>query len=126
MMKLSIVATADVKMILEELIIGKIPIQASWKLKKIAYKFDEHYRMYETSRNDLVKKYAIVDEEGKLVTDEKGGINVDPTKMDAFIAEHKELLDIDIDMPTVSIKELGDKLEIEAKKLIILGDIIVD
>jgi hypothetical protein len=125
-MKLAVIANPKVREILLELIDSDIPIQASWKIKKMVYKFDEHHTMYKQSELDLIKKYAVLDTDGEMLVGEKGEISVDPANMEKWTAEMTELVNVDIDMPTVSIKDFGNKIDLKPKKLIILDGLVVD
>lgn len=116
----------EFKKTLADLTAAKIPVTVAWKLRKIRMKIDEHLSTYEQARLDLVKKYATKNENGDLAQDEKGLISVDKENIQAYSEDLMQLLKVEVEVPTLSIKELGDKLEIEADKLLSLGDILVD
>jgi len=125
-MKLATIVSPVTKEALMRLLASNIPITAAWKLKKIVTEFDKNIHQYEEQRNDLVKKYATKNDDGSFVEGENGQINVDPKQMDSFVKDHLELLSVEVELPTVTIASLGDKLEVKTVDLFALDGIVVD
>jgi hypothetical protein len=127
-MKLVVASNPLAKKVLEKLINSdKLPITAAWKIKKIVIEYNKHATDYSQAYNDLVKKYAVRDENGEVVVDEKGTFNLDKAQNQVFGTELLELLNVEVEMPTVKIHELGTKLEgITPDELMLLDGVVID
>jgi hypothetical protein len=127
-MKLLLVSTTAAKEVLTKMINSPhLPITTVWKLKKLVLKFNEQANLYEEMRNELVKKHATRDEDGKIIEDEKKTVHVDPANLNVFTEELAKLLQIEVEMPSISITDLGEKVEgLTASDFLALDDLIVD
>jgi len=107
---------------------AKIPVKTSWKLRNISKKLDENLKLFNESREDLVKKLATKDDAGIMQTEDLDGqksyVFSEENKKE-FLREMESLQSIDVKIEKIKIEELGD-IFIEPMILIYLGDLLKD
>lgn len=108
-----------------KLLEAQVSAKMAFKLKGISKILDDEKAKFEFARLALVKKYAERDEKGEIKTNSEGVYKVDESKMNEFITEFNELIKIEIDVPSINFEELGDKVSLTAKELILLEGLVV-
>lgn len=111
--------------ILKLLEVDGLPIKASYRISKIHKAIVAESEKFDEMRRSIVKKYAKTKEDGSLDIDEAGNVAVPNENIDAFNADMKDLFDIEFEVGTISVAELGDA-KITPKMFGILSDILVD
>lgn len=93
---------------------GKFPIQTSLIIAANNRALQEVATEYEKRRQELVKKYSTKDKDDNTV--------IPPEKVDIFQTANGKYLDeeVEVDLQTVSLKELGAKFEVEPNALVAL------
>lgn len=102
-MKIKIGKLLEMKKSLEKLIsLDDIPIKTSFKIAKSIKNFNDEYTAFEDSKTKLFKKYG---EENK-----EGNLEVKKENIEKFKKEIEDLMEIKINIkvPKVTLKELGD------------------
>ena len=86
---------------------GKIPTEKAWKLAKAIRKIEGELEDYEKVRIAKIKEYGKENEDGSVRVEEK--------KMQSFQDDLNQILtkEIEIDMPDITAKDLGDKIELK-------------
>jgi len=102
----------------------EMPLKAVIVLKGVVSLLNSEIERYETARQALLNTYGKKDEEGKLVVGENRHVVFDTENMMAYSKAYSELCDQDVDVPTLSAKELGDKLTLTHSDLLTLGDLV--
>jgi len=108
-----------------KLIDTSMPMKTAYKLKKIATQIVEEQKMYEESRRGLLSEFGDKNKDGSLVSDENGMVKMSGDNGRIFVEKHRELLEIDIDVGTVSIEDMGN-ISVTTNDLIILDGIFKD
>lgn len=108
-----------------KLLEAQVPAKMAFKLKGISKILDDEKAKFEFARLALVKKYAERDEKGEIKTNAEGVYKVDESKMNEFLNEFNDLVKIDIDVPRINFEDLGDKVSLTAKELILLEGLVV-
>lgn len=85
-----------------------MPMKTAFDLKKIAVRVGEEQRQYEEMRKDLLQTFGDKEKDGTLITDERGMVKMTGDNARNFQVKHQELLEVDVDVGSVSITELGD------------------
>ena len=101
-MKIKIRKLLEIKQSLEKLISLDIPIKTAFKISKSIKNFNDEYAAFEDSKIKLFKKYG---EEN-----EKGNLEIKKENTEKFKKELEDLMEIKINIkvPKVTLKELGD------------------
>jgi hypothetical protein len=105
-MKLGRVNDSRFHMALTKLASMPIPLRAAFKLKGIAHRVGEETKKFEEVRQGALQTFGSKDEKGELLVDEQGAT--------------------DIEVGTLSIAELGDKLTLPTEDVIALDGILVE
>lgn len=93
---------------------GKFAIQTSLIIAANNRALQEVATEYEKRRQELVKKYSEKDKDNNTI--------IPPAKVDIYQTSNKKYLDeeVEVELQTVSLKELGAKFEVEANALVAL------
>lgn len=124
-MKLAKIVTPEFQRAVQVLLKQPLPIKTAHKLRGIIKKIDQELDNYEAVRKDLLGKHGKKKANGVL--DIKDGvIQFEGDAMKDFIRDVNELTSIDVELPTVTLNELGNEILLSAEQLIILEGILVD
>ena len=106
----------------------RLPFSLAYKLSKIAQKLDEQVEFYTKNLHDLVDEYGEKDENGEIITDKEnnGSIVIKTEKIEDFQNKIIELQSIEVgeDIPTLTLIELEDKIELTTQEVLSLMPII--
>jgi hypothetical protein len=125
-MKLAKLTDARFHAALQKLNAQSLPLRVAFKLKSIQLRIDEELKKFEECRQSALNKFGKKDAEGKLILQEDNSVEFEPGQLQAFAHELNDLGQIDIDLPTVKLDDLGDKLELSINELVLLDGIIVE
>lgn len=121
-MKLAQLLDDNFHMVLKELKAQKIPSKTAYALKGIDKRIEQELMKYEEVRRELLLKYGKKDEANNLIiNDDKTVILEDQT---GFLMEMAELVSVDIDIGSIAIDSLGDKVELSVNDLTALGGLV--
>ena len=113
---------------IKNLITQRLPFSLAYKLSKIAQKLDEQVEFYTKNLHDLVDEYGEKDENGEIITDKEnnGSIVIKTEKIEDFQNKIIELQSIEVgeDIPTLTLMELEDKIELTTQEVLSLMPII--
>ena len=98
-----------------------LPIKTAYKLKKMATQITDEQRRYDELRKQLLEKLGEKDDKGDLKIE--NGIVMLGDNEKAYVTEHQELLDIDIELTAINVDDLGD-VKLSVSDLIALGNLI--
>lgn len=106
---------------LQKLFNEPLPIKTTFKLKKITQEIDNNLKIYDDSRNSLLKKYGKADKENE------GMFIIDPKNQKALDKEHTELTEMEVSLSfePISSSILG-KIQLSSKDLVLLDWLIVE
>ena len=124
-MKLARVTDPKFQETLKKLLKEPLPLKTSFKLKGIAKRAQEELDKYEEVRKAAVSKYGAKDDKGELLVQEDGNVRLDGDDLQGFIKEITDLVNLEIDLGTLSIDELGDRVQLTAEELLALEDLVV-
>ena len=116
-MKLSRLIDPKFKASLTLLNSQKLPLKAAFKLKTIIKKVDEAYENYDQVRLTALNNYGSKKEDGSLDQDAEGNVRLDDENAQKFVNQLKELINVDIDLPALSVSELGNDITISSEDL---------
>jgi hypothetical protein len=111
---------------LQRLGAASVPLRVAFKLKGIQARVDEELKKFEQCRQEALAKLGKKDAEGNLLTKSDGAVEFDPEQMQLFVKELNELGETEVNLPSINISELGDKIEFTANDLFILDGILVE
>lgn len=111
---------------LTKLIAQPLPLRAAFKLKGISAKVREEVKKFEDVRQEALKKFGKKDDNGELVLNANKSVAFTNENLELFANELNELADTDVEVGTISMAELGDKLTISAEDLFALDGIVVE
>ena len=123
-MKLGRIIDPRFKVALKKLTDQDLPIKASFILKGVVLSSDSESKKFEDVRIEAVNKLGDKKEDGSLAVDEKGIVNVNAENMKEYTEQLNALLDTDIEVKGVTLKDLGDRILLSVQDLFILDDLI--
>ena len=123
-MKLGRIIDPRFKVALKKLTDQDLPIKASFILKGVVLSSDSESKKFEDVRIEAVNKLGDKKEDGSLAVDEKGIVNVNAENMKEYTEQINALLDTDIEVKGVTLKDLGDRILLSVQDLFILDDLI--
>ncbi len=125
---MKLVRLTDVRLhtALQRLGAAPVPLRVAFKLKGIQARVDEELKKFEQCRQEALVKFGKKDAEGKLLTKTDGSVEFEPEQMQAFVAELNELGETEVNIPSLSISEIGDKVDLSSNDLLALDDIIIE
>lgn len=97
---------------LSELNTMQLPIKVAYAVSKNTIKIESELSVYNAEKSKLVNKYGEKDEEGKVIADELGNINILEEHRDDWNRDIQELLSIENEVDIHKIK-LDDLLSID-------------
>jgi len=125
-MKLGKIVDPNYQTVLRKLASQDIPLKAAFKLKGMIKIGNEELTKYEEVRADALKRFGDKKEDGSLDVDDKGTVKLAEENMQKFVDELNALLVTDINVGSVKISELGDKVSLTTQELFMLDDLIVE
>lgn len=111
----------------KELVAIKLPTKVSWNVTKNVKKIESSFKDYLECENEILKKYALTDENGNLRLDEQNQPKFPPNNIDKYNKERNELLQCEdtIDILTINLSDLEGK-NISAATLLNLEFMIIE
>lgn len=125
-MKLLTLVNQDFRNALAKLARQPIPLKATFKLKGIIKRVEEEYKKYDECRQDALIRFGEKSEEGILQMDANNSVKLSADGMANFVKEIQELNSSEIDMPTISISELGENIAMTTEEIYLLDSVIVE
>jgi translation initiation factor 2 alpha subunit (eIF-2alpha) len=123
-MKLSKLVDPKFKTALTLLNSQKMPLKTAFRLKTIIQTVEGELEKYEQVRVAALNSYGNKNEDGSLAVDENGNALLSGDSAQAFVKELNDLLTTDVELPTISISELGNDLSLSSEELILLDFIV--
>lgn len=105
-MKLGKLATTKFETSFAKLLRNKIPVKVSFKLRGIAGVIKNEVEKYNETLNALIEEHALKNESGQILS-ENGGIKLDPSQIKEYYLKVKELNNLLVEIPEISVNELG-------------------
>jgi len=95
-------------------------------MAKMVRRINEELALYETARANSIKKLAKLNDDGTPKADDRGMIQFKDENGEAdFIADMGFLDDIDVEIGTIPLVELGD-IEMTTQQMMVLGELITE
>jgi hypothetical protein len=123
-MKLSQLSSSEFKTAFQTLMKSQLPIKTTFALKKLTIKLESELKLFEETRESIVKEFGEKDEQGNLKQNENGMVNLDLSKASEWQPKIQELLALETEVQSFELSDLGDKLELSTAELFALGDLI--
>jgi hypothetical protein len=103
-----------------------LPLKTAFRLKGITKIAREEYSKYEEVRKEALVRHGLKNEDGSLKVNEHNNVQFSDEGIKAFASELNDLTNMEIELPTLSVGELGDKIVLSAEELEVLEGIIVE
>ena len=84
----------------------ELPVKTGWILTKNMKNFEAVLKSIAEFEQELVKKYALIDEDENIRYDENGQPKIAPANKESFSREHSELLMCENTVEIIKIKYL--------------------
>lgn len=111
---------------LDKLAAEALPLKLAFRLKGIAKTVREEYAKYEEVRQAAVKKYGKKQDNGDLVLDENNMAQFEQKEFQEFAKELGALANEDVELPTIKLSELGDKITMTLEEIEMLDGLVVE
>jgi len=104
-----------------------LPIKVAYKLRGVVKKAEEELNQYEEMRKEALQKYGKKKEDGSLDTTETNNVQFETREsMQDFLKDIGDLTNLDVDMATISVEELGGDIKLSTEDLMNLDGLLVD
>lgn len=100
-----------ISQVLKNIANESFPIKTAYKFSKILNAIDAETDFYILKIKEIISTYGLTDEQGNYhMSDDNKSVLLDPDKRDEWTAQLNELdnLEIDLNIPLLTIDELGD------------------
>ena len=125
-MKLKEVVDQEFGMAIQQIMGSPVSALASYKLAKVFKTAQEQQKAFTEARESALKKFAALRDDGSIKADEKGIIEFkDEEAKASCVKEIEELLDQDVEMPSIKLSTLGD-VKVEPRVLLALDKVILE
>jgi len=111
---------------LDKLATKSLPLKVAFRLKGIAKIVREEFTKYEELRQEALNKFGKKDENSKLILDAAGNVQFEGTNLQEFAKEIGALANEEIELPTIKLSELGDKITMTLEEIEWLDGLIVE
>ena len=93
---------------LQKLVNAELKAKLAWKVSKLLKLADQEIQTFNETRMDLIRKFGEKDENGELITDEKGNCKIPPENLQDFSSELSDLLNSEVELNAnkIDIEEL--------------------
>ena len=125
-MKLGILANQNFQSALNKLADQELPIQVSFKIRRIIKKMNDELKIFNDTKDSLINRFGEKSEDGNLKINQDGTVSLDLKRKEEWLKELNDLNNLETSLPKIYLSELGDKLTISANELLILDGLIVD
>lgn len=84
--------------------------KTSFKIARILKELENEYSIFQKSRQNLILKYGEKDENGNLITDDKGNFKIPKNNVNDFSRELDDLLETEIELNAnyIDLDEIED------------------
>ena len=104
-----------------------LPIKVAYKLRGVVKKAEEELNQYEEMRKEALQKYGKKKEDGSLDITETNNVQFETREsMQDFLKDIGDLTNLDVDMATISVEELGGDIKLSTEDLMNLDGLLVD
>lgn len=125
-MKLARLIDPNFHSALDKLAAESLPLKLAFRLKGIVKTVREQFANYEEVRKAALTRHGRKNEDGSFVMDEHNNVLFEQDKLAEFAKEINELVNMDIELPTISVSELGDKISLNLQEIEMLDGLIVE
>ena len=124
-MKLARLVDPNFHSALTKLSTQNLPVRIAFRLKGIVKTTNEEFSKYEEIRNDLLKKHGKKNEDGSLAI-ENQNVQFEGNSYMEFAKELQELVNVELDIPTIKVSELGENITLSVLELDQLEGLLVE
>lgn len=124
-MKLAILINQNFRNGVVALAKQKLPLRTGFKLKGIIKRINEEYQRYEDCRIEAVKRFADKDEAGEPMFDENGNAKISQENLELFVKEIQELANTEVEVPTLTLEELGTDASLTVEEIMNLEGLVL-
>lgn len=125
-MLLGVLTTSEFQSALRKLASQPLPPQTAFKLKRIIKLVNEETKNFDEIRNDIIDSYAVRDTNNTIQTLPGGAVQLNLDLKPEWSKKLEELYKLEIELPTISIKDLNDGVKLSAEELLILDSIVTE
>jgi hypothetical protein len=111
---------------LKKLMEQDMPFKTKYALKGIVNRFTQETTKYDEIRAEAIKRLGNKKEDGTLDMDEKGNVSINEENGKLFSQELTSLLQTEVEIGSVKIADLGDKIDLNVNDLLNLDGLVVD
>lgn len=124
-MKLNKLVDPAFQTALRKLTTQEVPLKSAFKLKSIIKQVNDALTKYDEVRTEALKRFGEKDSDGNLIVDDNKSVKLSEDSAQAFIKELSELLADEVQVDTLNVADLGDKLSMTTSELMLLEDVIL-
>jgi hypothetical protein len=101
-----------------------LPLKTAWLLRAVVKNVEGELIRYEELRKEALVKYGKKAEDGTVETDELHQVQFDQKGMQAFAADIGDLVNIEVDLPTITLAELGEEVKLSVEDIMNLDGLL--
>jgi len=127
-MRTKIITLINAKDSLIKLLTQTMPAKTAYSIIRLAKTVEKEFLIFQEARNKTILTYCSLDDNKNPIVDDQNNIVFDGINKEKFYGELNELLnkEIDIWFDPITMKDLGDKLELKPTDLLLLEPFIKD
>lgn len=104
MIETTVAALLSIKPIFQELSTRSMPAKDSFRVMRSLMALEKEYAAIDETRLKCLERYGVLDENGKIMVDEKGQVILQPEKIDVFNKEFNSFLNTKVKVSCEKIK----------------------
>lgn len=125
-MLLGVIVSSEFQATLKKLASQPFPLQTAFKLKRIIKIVNDEVNNFDEIRNDIINSYAVRDVNNVIQTLPGGAVQLNLNLKSEWSKKLEDLYKLDIELPTISLKDLSESIKLSAEELIILDCIVTE
>jgi len=103
-----------------------LPLKTAFALRGIVRRNNEEISKYEEVRSEALKRFAKKGEDGKVAVDSNNLVRFDEDNGKLFSQEMEALLTAEVNIGSINLSDLGDKITLSTVDLMSLEDILTE
>ena len=102
----------------------KLRIKAAVTLALAIEKLEAEMNRFNKIKMETIQKYAEKDSDGKLLSNEDGTMKLSPEDQTMIEAQLVEMVETEIEIPTVKASDLGEDVTLSVEELLLLKGLV--
>ena len=125
-MKLSKLIDPQFQSVLRKLAAQEIPLRTAFMLKGIIKLVNEELNKYDEVKSEALNRLGEKGEDGQIIVEANGNVKLSDENMKLLVSEMNALLASDVNVGSLKVGDLGNKVALSANELMSLDELITE